>query len=158
MLLCYRYRSQFFCCFYLTLLVFKFKLLSNPAGPVEASSISGFSLPQVESGNGIINIHFITLMRIRDVYPGSEFFPFSKKIPDLGSRIRIRIKEFKYFNPEQIVSKLSEIWSGLFIPDPDPDFLPIPDPGIKKALDPYPQNCFFNSLLSLLQYPVPYIR
>ncbi len=31
------------------------------------------------------------------------------------------------------VSKLSEIWSGLFIPDPDPDFLPIPDPGVKKA-------------------------
>jgi hypothetical protein len=27
------------------------------------------------------------------------------------------------------VAKLSKIWSGLFIPDPDPDFLPIPDPG-----------------------------
>jgi hypothetical protein len=23
----------------------------------------------------------------------------------------------------------------LFIPDPDPDFLPIPDPGVKKVLD-----------------------
>ncbi len=22
---------------------------------------------------------------------------------------------------------------GLFIPDPDPDFLPIPDPGVKKG-------------------------
>jgi hypothetical protein len=43
----------------------------------------------------------------------------SFSIPDPGSRIRI--KEFKYFNPK-IVSKLSEIWSGLFIPDPDPDF------------------------------------
>ncbi len=32
---------------------------------------------------------------------------------------RIRIKEFKYFNPK-IVSKLSVIWSGLFIPDPVP--------------------------------------
>jgi hypothetical protein len=33
---------------------------------------------------------------------------------------------------------LSEIFSGLFIPDPDPDFLPIPDPRsrVKKALDP----------------------
>jgi hypothetical protein len=29
---------------------------------------------------------------------------------------------------QKIVSKLSEIWSGLFIPDLDPDFLPIPDP------------------------------
>ncbi len=27
----------------------------------------------------------------------------------------------------------SEIWSGLYIPDPNPDFLPIPDPGVKKA-------------------------
>ncbi len=24
----------------------------------------------------------------------------------------------------------------MFIPDPDLDFLPIPDPGVKKALDP----------------------
>ncbi len=33
-----------------------------------------------------------------------------------------------------MVSKLSEIWFGLFIPDPDPDFLPIriSDPGVKK--------------------------
>jgi hypothetical protein len=30
---------------------------------------------------------------------------------------------------QKIVSKLSEIGSGLVIPDPDPDFLPIPDPG-----------------------------
>ncbi len=29
---------------------------------------------------------------------------------------------------QKIVTKLSEIWSGLFIPDPDPDFLPIPNP------------------------------
>jgi hypothetical protein len=58
------------------------------------------------------------------VYPGSEFFP---------SRIRIRIKEFKYFNPK-IVSKVSEvhmfrdvhpgsgfqIWALIFLPIPDP--------------------------------------
>ncbi len=49
--------------------------------------------------------------------PWSEFFPS-----------RIRIKEFKYLT-RKIVSKFSEIWSELFIPDPDPDFLPIPDPG-----------------------------
>jgi hypothetical protein len=37
-----------------------------------------------------------------------------------------------------MVSTLSEISFGLFIPDPDPDpaFLPIPDPGVKKAPDP----------------------
>ncbi len=35
-----------------------------------------------------------------------------------------------------MVSKLSEseIWSGLFIPDQDHDFLLIPDPGVKKAV------------------------
>jgi hypothetical protein len=54
------------------------------------------------------------VLRTRDVYPGSELFPS-----------RIRINEFKYFSP----FKLSEISSGLFIPDPDPDYLPIPDSG-----------------------------
>jgi hypothetical protein len=42
-----------------------------------------------------------------------------------------------------MVSKLLEIWSGLLIPDPDPDFLPFPDPGVKKAPDspdPDPQH------------------
>ncbi len=38
-----------------------------------------------------------------------------------------------------MVSKLSEMWSGFFIPDPEPDFLLIPDPGVKKAPDP--QHC-----------------
>ncbi len=35
-----------------------------------------------------------------------------------------------------MVPKLSEIWSGLFILDPDPEFFSIPDPGVKKAPDP----------------------
>jgi hypothetical protein len=56
--------------------------------------------------------------------PGPEFFP---------SLFRIRIEEFL---TRKIVSKLSEISSGLVIPDPDPDFLPIPDPEVKKAPDP----------------------
>jgi hypothetical protein len=43
---------------------------------------------------------FCSVLRIQDVYPGSELFPFRipdtvKKIPDHGSGIRI--KEFKYF-------------------------------------------------------------
>jgi hypothetical protein len=60
------------------------------------------------------------VLRIRDVYPGSRIRTVS--IPDPGARIRI--KEFKYFNPN---------------PDPDADFHPgsrIPDPGVKKAPDP----------------------
>jgi hypothetical protein len=59
------------------------------------------------------------VLRIRDVHPGSRIRIFS--IPDSGSeffpsliqdqkdfRIRIRIKEFKYFN-QKIVPKLLEI-------------------------------------------------
>ncbi len=41
-----------------------------------------------------------TVWRIRDVYPGSDFF----SIPDLGSELspsRILIKEFKYINPKK---------------------------------------------------------
>ncbi len=56
------------------------------------------------------------MSRIRDAYPGSDFFPSrirSFSIPDPH-------KEFQYFNPKKIVSKLQEIWSGLFIPDPYP--------------------------------------
>jgi hypothetical protein len=71
---------------------------------------------------------------------GSDFFPF--RIPDpnfFHPGSRIRIKEFKYLN-HKMVSKLSEIWSGFYIPDPDPEsgscFLPIPDPVVKKAPDP----------------------
>ncbi len=37
-----------------------------------------------------------------------------------------------------MVSKLWEIWSGLFIPDPDPDFLPILDTGSKGQKAPVP--------------------
>ncbi len=47
---------------------------------------------------------------------------------DSGSRILLRIKEFKYLT-QNIFFQLSEIWSWLFIPDPDLDFLPIQDPG-----------------------------
>jgi hypothetical protein len=59
---------------------------------------------------------------IRNVYPGSEFF--QSQIPDPGSSS----KNLSILT-QKIVSKFSEILSGLFIPDPDPGFLPIPDPG-----------------------------
>jgi hypothetical protein len=62
--------------------------------------------------------------------PGSDFFPS-----------RIRIKEFLYLT-QKLFFKLSEKWSGLFILDPDPDFLTIPDPGVKKAPDPDPGHWF----------------
>jgi hypothetical protein len=70
--------------------------------------------------------------------PDPKFFHHGSRIQgqkDSASRIRILIKEFKYFLTQKFVSRLSEILSGMFIPDSDLDFLPIPDPGVKKAPD-----------------------
>ncbi len=54
---------------------------------------------------------------------------------------RIRIIEFKYFNPKKqkkwfLSSTKYDPGCSCLIPDPDADFLPIPDPGVKKAPDP----------------------
>jgi hypothetical protein len=73
--------------------------------------------------------HKKAVLRIRDVYPGSRIRIFPARIQGQkgsGSRIRIK-KELKYFLTQKIVSKLSEILSG--IPDLDLDFLQILDPG-----------------------------
>jgi hypothetical protein len=71
--------------------------------------------------------------------PGYEFFP--SRIPDPnfshhGSRIHI--KEFKYFNPKKWFLSSRKYGPDCSSRDPDPDFLPIPDPGVKKAPDPKP--------------------
>ncbi len=63
---------------------------------------------------------------------GSKFFhPGSmvEKIPDPGSASASKI--LSIFNPTNYFYAL-----GYMIPDPDLDFLPIPDPGVKKAADP----------------------
>ncbi len=71
------------------------------------------------------SINNIAVLQIQDVYPGSQIRIFYKPDPGSrikkisGSQIRIRKKEYKYFNPK-IVYKLSKIWSGMFIPNPDP--------------------------------------
>ncbi len=52
-----------------------------------------------------------------------------KKIP--GSRT----KEFKNINLKNCFPAI-EIWSGMFVPDPDLDFLTIPDPEVKEKPDP----------------------
>jgi hypothetical protein len=102
------------------------------------------------------NFVFGTVLRIRDVYPGSRIRLFS--IPDPESRIpdpnclhpgsRICIKEFKYFSPKKtnkwfLSSRKYDPGCSSPIPDPDADFLPIPDPGsripdpgVNKAPDP----------------------
>ncbi len=78
----------------------------------------------------------LSVLQIRDIYSWSECFP--SRIPGPGSKRfpHPQKKKFSIFI-QKIVSKLSEIWSKMFIPDPDLDFLPIPDPGpgVKKAPD-----------------------
>ncbi len=73
------------------------------------------------------------MLRIRDVYPGSEF-----------STSRMRIKDLRYFHPKKwFLAKLSEIWSGLFIPDPGSGFLTHPGSriqGSKRHRIPDPQH------------------
>jgi hypothetical protein len=66
---------------------------------------------------------------------------------DTGSRIldpdpQQKIEIYQYLTPI-IVTKLVELWSGMFIVDPGSGFFPsrIPDPGVKKHripdLDPH---------------------
>jgi hypothetical protein len=63
------------------------------------------------------------------IHPGYQIRNLS--IPDPGSAS----KNLSILT-QQIVSKLSKIWCGLFIPYPGSRFLPIPDPGVKNAPDP----------------------
>ncbi len=77
--------------------------------------------------------------------PGSEFFPSW-----------IRVKEFDILTQkmEKMVSKLWKILFGLFIPDPD--FLPILDPEVKRAPDPGSVTLIFDVydvVLNLLPLP-----
>ncbi len=55
------------------------------------------------------------MLRIRDVYPGCEFF----SIPDPNFPSRIHIKEFKYFNPKNCFQSLGNMIRDVhFLPDP----------------------------------------
>jgi len=89
---------------------------------------------------GWVCLQMRAVLRIWDVHPGS----WVKKIPDSGSwswswsaSTSTSASASKNVSTltQKIVSSLSDIWTGMFIPDPDLDFLPIPDPGVKKALD-----------------------
>jgi hypothetical protein len=62
-------------------------------------------------------------------------------IPDPGSASALN---YLSILSQKIVSKLSELLAGLFIQDPD--YLPIPDPGVKKAPDPGSQIPISNTV------------
>ncbi len=54
------------------------------------------------------------------------------------TRSRIRIKEFEFYSPKILFlsSRKNELGYSSLILDPDPNFFPIPDTGVRKALDP----------------------
>jgi hypothetical protein len=61
-------------------------------------------------------------------------------IPDPGSKfIPLRSSDPNFFYPRSAAKNLGILSSRKYDPgiaDPDPDFLSIPDPGVKKAQDP----------------------
>jgi hypothetical protein len=66
----------------------------------------------------------------------SEFFPSRiQGQKESGYLIRICIKELSFLT-QKIISKLSEIISGMFIPDPVLDFFTHLGSRVKKAPDP----------------------
>ncbi len=71
-------------------------------------------------------IKYRTVLQIRDVYPGSDFFPS-----------RILIKKFKYFNPKKWLLSSMKYDPGCSSRIRILTFYPsrIPDPGVKKAPD-----------------------
>ncbi len=71
-------------------------------------------------------------------YPGSLIRTFP--IPDPG----YASKNFSILT-QKIVSKLSEIWSGLFIPDPDP-ILTYPGSRGQKGTGPWIRNTEYEEI------------
>ncbi len=94
------------------------------AFPFPATSGSCTPLCSPTNRKYIVLYNYLAVLRIRDVYPRYWIRIFS--IPAPGSRIRI--KEFKYFHPKNCFLYSRKYDQGCFIPDPNPDFLPIPDP------------------------------
>jgi hypothetical protein len=85
------------------------------------------------------------VLRIRDVYPGSEFFHSGSrviKIPEPGSGYASKNIPISIYNPEKLFRSSRKYDPGcssrIRIPNPDLDFLPIPVTGVKKAPDPDP--------------------
>ncbi len=61
---------------------------------------------------------------------------FPSRIPDPGSeRFWIHFKQLNILTPKNCFQAFG-IRSGMFIPDKDLNFLPLPDPEVKKGPDP----------------------
>ncbi len=90
---------------------------------------------KMEKRRGRPDLHRWTHCCGSGMFPGSDLFP--SRIPDPNCHrpgSRIRIEEFKYFNPKNrfLSSRKYDPGCSSRIPDPDADFLPIPDPGSRS--------------------------
>ncbi len=83
------------------------------------------------------------MLRIRDVYPGSQIRIIPSQIPDprsrvikiSGSWVRIRIKEFNHFEPKKLFLSSRKYDPGCSsrMPDPDLDIFTHPGSGIRGS-------------------------
>ncbi len=88
-------------------------------------------------------VHSTTVVGVTDPDPGSEFFHSGSRIrifffPDPGSEFfPSRIRNFFIPDPK-FPSRIPKIVAKLWVVHPGSGsrFLPIPDPGVKKAPDP----------------------
>jgi hypothetical protein len=117
--------------------------LSCACNPGSTRSLSALSRSSERGKKRILlAVLLISGMFIPD--PGSEFFPFRIRIFFI-SEPGFATKDLSILTQKNL-SKLSETLSGLFILIPDPDFLPIPDPGSRGLKGsgsriPDPQHC-----------------
>jgi hypothetical protein len=79
----------------------------------------------------VLSNRILTVLRIGDVYPGSELFPPRsrvKKAPDLGSGSST--KNLSIFNPQKLLLSSWKYDTGCLIRIPDTEFF------LQKAPDP----------------------
>ncbi len=81
---------------------------------------------------GVRGVHLLglRLQQVSNIFPVWHFCFLFASVADTGCLIQISDphQKFQYLIPKNL-SKLSETWSGLFIPDPDPNFIAVQDPG-----------------------------
>ncbi len=119
-------------------------LLTMKGRPVQKMANASRKLECGATTKIIISVRYFLVLRIRDVYPGSEFFP--SRIPDpnffhpgTASKNLIIIAQKNCF--QALGNRIRTVHPGSwFFIYPGSR---IPDPGIKKAPDPDPQHWYF---------------
>ncbi len=128
-------RYRYLICLNSILLLFKRLQAVRPLPYPNIAFCPAFHWDAILDDN-ILPDFFLTLLD-QVVDPGSDCFQ-SRIQGKKDSRIRIRIKEFKYFNPKKLLLSSRKYDPGCSSRIRILIFYPprIPDPGVKKAPDP----------------------